>query len=66
MVSRIDLNLMQSGDDFSSDITINKIFRKLEMFSKDIQLPITSDETDERDGSVRNIINPRQTKFRRR
>lgn len=36
------------------------------MFSKDIQLPITSDETDERDGPLRNVIDGRQMKFRRR
>jgi len=30
------------------------------MFSKDIQLSVASDETDERDGSVRNVVKIRQ------
>jgi hypothetical protein len=33
------------------------------MFSEDIQLPVTSDETNERDRSVWNIINIRQSEF---
>lgn len=55
----VNLNLMQTGDDFSSGVTVNKVLRKLKMLSKDVQLPIASDETDEGDGSVRDIIDPR-------
>jgi hypothetical protein len=33
------------------------------MLSKDIQLPVTADEPDERDGSIWNIADRRQTKF---
>jgi hypothetical protein len=61
IIPRIDLDLMQASDDFSSYIGINKSFGKLKMFSKDIQLSVTSDETNERDRSVRNIINIRQS-----
>ena len=57
---------MQTRDNFGSNVGINEVFRKLEMFSKDIQLPITSDETNERDGSVRNVIDLWEAKFRRR
>ena len=57
---------MQTRDNFGSNIGVNKVFGKLEMFSKDIQLPITSDETNERDGSVRNVIDLWEAKFRRR
>ena len=62
---RIDLNLMQACNNFSLDIRIDKIFRKHKMFSKDIQLSITSDEPDERDRSIGDIIDLRQTKFGR-
>ena len=57
---------MQTSNDFSSGISIDKGFRKFKMFSKDIQLLVTSDEPNERDGSFRNIIDLRQTKFWRR
>lgn len=56
---------MQTRDNFGSNIGINKVFGKLEMFSKDIQ-PITSDEPNERDVSVRNVIDLWEAKFRRR
>ena len=55
----INLNLMQTGNDFSSDVTVNKVLGKLEMLSKDVQVPIASEKTDEGDGSVRDIIDPR-------
>jgi hypothetical protein len=48
------------------NIGVNKVFGKLEMFSKDIQLLITSDEPNERDGSVRNVIDLWEAKFRGR
>ena len=57
---------MQTRDNFGSNIGVNEVFGKLEMFSKDVQLPITSDETDERDGSVRDVIDLWEAKFRRR
>lgn len=56
LIAKVDLNLVQTSNDFSSYISIDKFFRKLKMFSKDIELPVTSDETDEGDGSVWNII----------
>lgn len=57
---------MQARDNFSLNIGVNKVFGKLEMFSKDIQLLITSDEPNERDGSVRNVIDLWEAKFRGR
>jgi hypothetical protein len=57
---------MQACNNFSSDICIDKVFRKHEMFSKDIQLSITSDEPDERDRPIGDIIDLWQTKFGRR
>jgi hypothetical protein len=54
---------MQARNNFGSDVSVNKGFRKLKMFPKDIQLPITPDEPDERDGSIWNIADRRQTKF---
>lgn len=57
---------MQTRDNFGSNIGVNEVFGKLEMFSKDVQLPITSDETDERDGPVRDVIDLWEAKFRRR
>jgi hypothetical protein len=48
---------MQAGNDFSSDIGIDKGFRKFKMFSEDIQLPIASNKTDKRDGSLWDIVN---------
>ena len=51
---------MQTSNDFSSNISINKSLRELKMFSKDIKFSITSDKTDERDRSVWNVVNVRQ------
>ena len=48
---------MQTSNDFSSDISIDKSLRKLKMFSEDIELSITPDKTDERDRSFRNVVN---------
>jgi hypothetical protein len=48
---------MQSGNDFSSNIRIDKGLRELKMLSEDIQLPITSDEANKRDGSLWDIGN---------
>ncbi len=52
--------MMQTSNDFSLDITVDKSLRKLKMFSEDIELSITPDKTDERDLSVRNVVNPWQ------
>ncbi len=57
---------MQTRNNFSSDISIDESFRKLEMFSKDIELPITSDKPDNGDGSFWNIVDLREFEFRRR
>jgi len=43
----MNLNSMQTGNNFSSNIGIDKGLRKLKMFSKDIELPVTSDKPDE-------------------
>ena len=54
------MNLVQIGDDFSPDISINELFRKLKVLSKNIKILITSYEADERDGASGNVINFRQ------
>ena len=51
---------MQIGDDFSPNISINELFRKLKVLSKDIKILIASYEADERDGTIGNVINFRQ------
>jgi len=51
---------MQTGNNFSSDIAVDKGLRKLKMLSEDIQFSVTADKTDERDRSVRNGVNLRQ------
>jgi hypothetical protein len=60
ILTQIDLNLVQTSDDFSSNVSVDKFFRKFKMFSKDIEVPIASDETNERDCSVWDVINFRQ------
>jgi len=57
---------MQTRDNFSPDISVDEGFRKFEMFCKDIQFLVTSDEANKRDRSIRNIIDLRQTEFGRR
>lgn len=54
---------MQTRNDFSSDISIDKGLRKLKMFSKDIQSSITSDEADKGDCSLWNVVKVRQCEF---
>ena len=44
---------MQGGDDFGPDIGINKGLGNGKMLSKDIQLPVAADETDEGNGPLR-------------
>ncbi len=51
---------MQTSNNFSSDISIDKSLGKLKMFSEDIELSITSDKADERERSVWNVVNVRQ------
>ena len=48
---------MQAGNDFSSDISIDKGFRELKMLSEDIQVSITSDKANKRDGSLWDVGN---------
>ncbi len=48
---------MQTGNDFSSNISIDKGLRELKMLSKDIQLSITSDKANKRDGSLWDVGN---------
>jgi len=54
---------MQASNDFSLHIRIDKGLGKLKVFSKDIQLPITPDETDEGDRSLWNVVNVRQVEL---
>jgi hypothetical protein len=65
-ITQVDLDLVQSSNDFSSDISIDKFFRKLKMFSKDIKFSVTSDETDERDSSIWDIVDFGQFELWRR
>jgi hypothetical protein len=46
---------MQVGKDFSQDIRIDKDLGNRKMLSKDIHLPVTADETDEGNDSLRNF-----------
>lgn len=48
---------MQTSNDFSSHISIDKSLRKLKMFSEDIELSVTSDKANERDRPVQNVVN---------
>ncbi len=57
IIAKIDLNLMQTGNDFSSNISVDEGLRELEMLSEDIQLSITSDKANKRDGSLRDVAN---------
>lgn len=54
---------MQSGNDFSSNISIDKGLRELKMLSEDIQLSITSDKANKRDSSLWDVGNPWQTEL---
>ena len=57
---------MQVGNNFSSHISIDESLRKFKMFSEDIKLSITPDKADERDRSVRNVVNTWQCESWRR
>ena len=48
---------MQSSNDFSSNISIDKGLRELKMLSEDIQLSITSDKANKGDGSLWDVGN---------
>jgi hypothetical protein len=54
---------MQTGNDFSSNISVDKGLRELKMFSEDIQLSITSDKANKRDASLWDIGNLWQGKL---
>ena len=56
---------MQIGDNFSSYISIDESLRKFKMFSEDIKFAITPDKADERDRSIRNVVNVRQCELGR-
>ena len=47
--------MLQGRDDFGPDIGINKGLGNGKMLSKDIQLPVTADEPNEGNGSLRNF-----------
>ena len=57
IVAKVNLKLMQAGNDFSSNISIDKGLRELKMLSENIQLSITSDKANKRDGSLWDIGN---------
>jgi len=48
IIAEVGLNLMQTGNDFSSNIGVDKFFGKFEMFSKDIELPALKTEKEGR------------------
>ena len=54
---------MQTSNDFSSNISIDEGLRELKMLSEDIQLSITSDKANERDGSIWDVGNLRQSEL---
>jgi hypothetical protein len=53
---------MQTSDDSSTNVSVNKIPRHTEMFSEDVQDLVTSDKSNEGDDSVGNIRNLGQLK----
>jgi hypothetical protein len=53
---------VQTGNDFSSNISVDKGLRELKMLSKDIQLSITSDKANKRDASLWDVGNLWQSK----
>ena len=57
LIAVIHMNLMQIGNDFNSDVSIDKVLGEFEMLSKNIELLVTSDETDKRDCSVGDVVN---------
>ena len=57
IISKVDLNLMQTGNDSSSNISIDEGLRELKMLSEDIQLSITSDKANKRDCSLWDVGN---------
>ena len=65
VIAGIDLNLMQSGDDFSLDIRVDKGFGNLKMFSEDIQFSVTANEADDRNRPFWNVIELRDGELSR-
>ena len=63
VVPRVELDLVEVRDDFSLDIRVDKGFGNLEMFSEDIQFPVTADETDDRDRPFGDVIKLRDGEF---
>lgn len=47
---------MKVSNDSSPDVAVDKGLGNLKMFSEDIEPPIASDETDKRDGSIRDVV----------
>jgi len=54
-IAAVELDLMGAGDDFGPDIGIDERLGKGEMLSKDVQLLVAADETDEGNGSLRDF-----------
>lgn len=54
-IAAVELDLMRVGKDFRPDIGIDEGLRNGERLSKDVQLLVTADETDEGNGSVRDF-----------
>jgi len=57
------MNLVQISNNLSSDVGIDKGFGKLKMFSEDVEFPVTTDEADEGDCTIRNVVDFGQGKF---
>ena len=57
------MNLVQISNNLSSDVGIDKGFGKLEMFSEDVESPVTTDKADKGDCAIRNVIDFGQSKF---
>ena len=66
IITQINLKLMQTRDDFSRNISVDEFFRKIEVLSKDIEFTITSNETNEGDTSVWDMVNFGLFEHRRR
>jgi hypothetical protein len=62
-VRRLDMNLMQTSNDFGSDVSIDKVLKKLKMLSEDFQPLVTLHKTNEPDRSARNVITLQQSEF---
>jgi hypothetical protein len=54
-IAAVELDLMGGGKDLCPDIGIEERLRNGEMLSKDVQLLVAADETDEGNGSLRDF-----------